>query len=114
MFISVIDMMLSKVEDKSIVELYSNNFYCYSCKEKIDFTPPLKEDEYNPGIIDEDPKKSVYCEKCKRIYYCSFECLKKMKPEHIPICAKYCEYHLHVNEVVDKINKLKNPNTEEE
>jgi len=116
MFISVLDMMISKAEEKSIVELYSNNFYCYSCKEKIDFTPPLnlKEDENNPAIIDETPKKSVYCEKCKRIYYCSFDCLKKMKPEHIPICVKYCQYHLHINEVVDKINKLKNPNTEEE
>jgi uncharacterized protein with PIN domain len=103
--------MITKAEEKSIIELYSNSFYCYSCKNKIDFSPP--EEEANPEQSS-NMKKAIYCEKCKRIFYCSFECMKKYKNDHAPICAKFCVYHSWVNEIVTKINSMRKGKDSEE
>ena len=97
-------MILTKAEEKSIVELYANSFYCYSCKNKIDFTPPVGEENSEKSS---NVNKTIFCEKCKRIFYCSFECMKKVKDEHTPICRKFCVYHSYVNEIVDKISKMR-------
>lgn len=90
MLYSVLNLMKSKCIDKFQDEVEINSSICFNCK--IDAKSEELED--NAGIFS--------CPKCKRAFYCSLKCMKKMKDKHESVCLKYFKNYQRVNDIVDE------------
>lgn len=81
--------MKYKSIDKLQENFQNNTYTCFYC-ELLEISEKLE----NINIFS--------CPKCKRAYYCSLKCMKKMKSKHESICHKYYQNYNKVNEIVDE------------
>jgi hypothetical protein len=100
MFVGVLNLMHLKAKEKFQNEMVYNSTICFYCQ--MIENQKSQNEEITQGTNDvKETNEIINCHKCKRAFYHDYDCLKKMKSRHDPICLKYAENWQYVNKIVD-------------